>query len=152
MKLENNFDDIKHTTLSERGALREAMRWEWRTMVHIFKCKGRLWTNTLTHSLLRSSGQQVVHKGELSGYCQTESCTHQPPTLQKQENNHATFIATYAAVQTCRCTHFNIYTLPGNECYQRRLMLNSHVCYDAASFDQCKTNTVWMYVALSFSV
>uniref|UniRef100_A0A803VY79 Dihydropyrimidine dehydrogenase [NADP(+)] n=1 Tax=Ficedula albicollis TaxID=59894 RepID=A0A803VY79_FICAL len=25
-KLENNFDDIKHTTLSERGALREAMR------------------------------------------------------------------------------------------------------------------------------
>lgn len=26
MKLENNFDDIKHTTLSERGALREAMR------------------------------------------------------------------------------------------------------------------------------
>lgn len=24
--LENNFDDIKHTTLSERGALREAMR------------------------------------------------------------------------------------------------------------------------------
>ncbi|XP_008935826.1 PREDICTED: dihydropyrimidine dehydrogenase [NADP(+)]-like, partial [Merops nubicus] len=24
-KLENNFDDIKHTTLSERGALREAM-------------------------------------------------------------------------------------------------------------------------------
>lgn len=26
VKLENNFDDIKHTTLSERGALREAMR------------------------------------------------------------------------------------------------------------------------------
>ncbi|KAM4556436.1 dihydropyrimidine dehydrogenase [NADP(+)] [Fundulus diaphanus] len=26
IKLENNFDDIKHTTLSERGALREAMR------------------------------------------------------------------------------------------------------------------------------
>ncbi|XP_005797190.1 dihydropyrimidine dehydrogenase [NADP(+)] [Xiphophorus maculatus] len=26
MKLENNFDDIKHTTLSERGALREALR------------------------------------------------------------------------------------------------------------------------------
>ncbi|KAJ7395278.1 hypothetical protein BTVI_156269 [Pitangus sulphuratus] len=26
-KLENNFDDIKHTTLSERGALREAMRY-----------------------------------------------------------------------------------------------------------------------------
>ena len=25
-KLENNFDDIKHTTLGERGALREAMR------------------------------------------------------------------------------------------------------------------------------
>uniref|UniRef100_A0A7M4FDD6 Dihydropyrimidine dehydrogenase n=1 Tax=Crocodylus porosus TaxID=8502 RepID=A0A7M4FDD6_CROPO len=25
-KLENNFDDIKHTTLSERGALREAVR------------------------------------------------------------------------------------------------------------------------------
>ncbi|XP_029473929.1 dihydropyrimidine dehydrogenase [NADP(+)] isoform X2 [Rhinatrema bivittatum] len=25
-KLQNNFDDIKHTTLSERGALREAMR------------------------------------------------------------------------------------------------------------------------------
>lgn len=24
--LENNFDDIKHTTLGERGALREAMR------------------------------------------------------------------------------------------------------------------------------
>ncbi|XP_008577492.1 PREDICTED: dihydropyrimidine dehydrogenase [NADP(+)]-like, partial [Galeopterus variegatus] len=24
-KLENNFDDIKHTTLGERGALREAM-------------------------------------------------------------------------------------------------------------------------------
>ncbi|TNM98353.1 hypothetical protein fugu_014599 [Takifugu bimaculatus] len=26
VKLENNFDDIKHTTLSERGALREALR------------------------------------------------------------------------------------------------------------------------------
>lgn len=26
VKLENNFDDIKHTTLSERGALREAVR------------------------------------------------------------------------------------------------------------------------------
>ncbi|XP_018420761.1 PREDICTED: dihydropyrimidine dehydrogenase [NADP(+)]-like [Nanorana parkeri] len=26
IKLENNFDDIKHTTLGERGALREAMR------------------------------------------------------------------------------------------------------------------------------
>ncbi|XP_062336316.1 dihydropyrimidine dehydrogenase [NADP(+)]-like [Osmerus eperlanus] len=26
VKLENNFDDIKHTTLSERGALREATR------------------------------------------------------------------------------------------------------------------------------
>lgn len=25
-KLENNFDDIKHTTLGERGALREAVR------------------------------------------------------------------------------------------------------------------------------
>lgn len=29
VKLDNNFDDIKHTTLSERGALREAMRWGW---------------------------------------------------------------------------------------------------------------------------
>ena len=26
VKLDNNFDDIKHTTLSERGALREALR------------------------------------------------------------------------------------------------------------------------------